>query len=91
MSKIRNSDILTPKQASKILNVNSKTLKRWAKSGKIREVRLPSGFSRYYREDLLNMNGQQITKEVSKEGKKQKLSLSTIILILWLYIKGLFK
>ena len=90
MSKLR-SDVLTPKQASRILNVSSRTLKRWAKMGKIREVRLPSGYSRYYREDLLNMKGQQLTKEVSKEGKKQKLSLSTIILILWLYFKGLFK
>jgi len=50
-------EIIKPKEASEILSVNTKTLKRWAKSGKIRDVKLPSGFSRYYRKDILRIKG----------------------------------
>lgn len=52
--KILEADsLLSPREASKLLHVNYRTLWRWAvKENRIRFVRLPSGHLRYYKEDL---------------------------------------
>ena len=85
--KSKNDEVLTPGQASRILKVNPRTLKRWASHGKIRESRLPSGHSRYYKNDILAIG----TKQVMNESRKEKLSLLSIMVLLWLWIKGLIK
>lgn len=53
-------DLLSPKEAARLLNVSYKTLWRWWKEGKIRAVRLPSGRLKYYRAEI-----EKIVKESS--------------------------
>ena len=45
-------ELITPKEACKMLGVSTSTLRRWAYQGKIRYVKLPSGRLRYYRSDI---------------------------------------
>jgi len=45
-------ELITPKEACRMLGVSASTLRRWAYQGKIRYVRLPSGRLRYYRSDI---------------------------------------
>ena len=46
-------ELLSPKEAARMLGVNYRTLWRWAKKeGKIRYIELPSGRLRYYREEI---------------------------------------
>ncbi|MBS7248404.1 MAG: helix-turn-helix domain-containing protein [Candidatus Jordarchaeales archaeon] len=45
-------ELITPKEARKILKVSNKTLWLWYKKGLIRGVRLPSGKLRYYKSDI---------------------------------------
>lgn len=46
------AELLSPKDAAAVLRVSPETLRRWAASGKIRHVALPSGRVRFRREDL---------------------------------------
>jgi len=43
--------LLTPNEASRMLNVSYKALWRWWKEGKIGAVRLPSGRLRYFKDE----------------------------------------
>ena len=45
-------ELITLKEARKMLGVSASTLRRWAYQGKIRYVELPSGRLRYYRSDI---------------------------------------
>jgi len=45
-------ELITPKEACRMLRVSASTLRRWAYQGKIRYVRLPSGKLRYYKSDI---------------------------------------
>ncbi len=45
-------ELITPKEARKILKVSNKTLWSWYRKGLIRAVRLPSGKLRYYKSDI---------------------------------------
>jgi len=49
---LMSEELITPKEACKMLGVSASTLRRWAYQGKIRYVRLPSGRLRYYRSDI---------------------------------------
>jgi len=49
---MREKELIEPKIVKKMLGVASSTLRRWAKEGKIRYVRLPSGRLRYYKSDI---------------------------------------
>jgi excisionase family DNA binding protein len=40
--------LLRPAQAAEALNIDVKTLARWATQGRIHSIRLPSGHRRYY-------------------------------------------
>ena len=51
-SKEQESNLLSPKEASKMLGVSYKTLWRWAKEGKIHAVRLPTRHHRYPKEEI---------------------------------------
>ena len=47
------SELLTIRQAAKILNVHVETLRRWDKSGKLKAIRISSrGDRRYRKEDI---------------------------------------
>lgn len=47
------SELLTIRQAAKILNVNVETLRRWDKKGKLEAIRISSrGDRRYRKEDI---------------------------------------
>lgn len=43
------SELLTIRQAAKILNVNVETLRRWDKSGKLKAIRIGTRGDRRYR------------------------------------------
>ncbi|RLE67563.1 MAG: hypothetical protein DRJ43_07195 [Thermoprotei archaeon] len=45
-------ELITPKEACRMLGVSASTLRRWAYQGKIRYVKLPSGRLRYYKSDI---------------------------------------
>jgi predicted site-specific integrase-resolvase len=45
-------ELIPPRKAAGILCVNQRTLLRWAKAGKIGSVILPSGFRRYYENEI---------------------------------------
>lgn len=40
-------DLLTPAEVAKMLRVDTKTVTRWAKSGKLAFIRTPGGHRRY--------------------------------------------
>ena len=44
--------ILKPEEAALMLGVSYKTLWRWARKGKIKYIKLPSGHLRYYKKDI---------------------------------------
>jgi len=45
-------ELLTTAQVARLLNVSQKTVARWARLGKIKAVRLPSGQLRIRRSDV---------------------------------------
>ncbi len=50
------SELLTIRQAAKILNVNVETLRRWDKSGKLEAIRIGTRRDRRYRKiDIENI------------------------------------
>ncbi len=47
------SELLTIRQAAKILNINVETLRRWDNKGKLKAIRISSrGDRRYRKEDI---------------------------------------
>jgi len=50
--------LLTPKEAAKMLGVHPLTLYRWAKKGKIKCIRTPSGRYRYPLKEILRILGK---------------------------------
>lgn len=45
-------DLLTPADAAALLGCSGETLRRWAKDGVVRHVKLPSGRRLFYRADI---------------------------------------
>lgn len=52
-----NDEYITTKEATKILQITSKTLRIWDKEGKIRTIRTPSNIRRYNNIDVQNIIG----------------------------------
>lgn len=52
---------VSPSEASKILGVSSQTLRRWAKSGKIDNIRSPNGHYRYKIDSLIQADRKKKT------------------------------
>lgn len=52
------TNLLTPKQAAKYLNVTTRTLHRWDKAGKIKSVRTPSGARRFPLDEIEKIIGK---------------------------------
>ncbi len=51
--KERKADpLLTPGEVARIFRVNPKTVTRWAASGKIKSLTLPSGHRRFHKKDV---------------------------------------
>jgi excisionase family DNA binding protein len=46
------SPLLTPSQVAKMLNVNPRTVSRWAREGRIQHVRTPGGQHRFWRAEI---------------------------------------
>jgi excisionase family DNA binding protein len=46
-------ELLTAGEAAVLLNLSDETLRRWAKTGRVRYVRLPSDQIRFRRRDIL--------------------------------------
>lgn len=52
-------ELLLPAEAARLLRVDPKTVSVWARKGRIRSARTPSGHRRYYAADIRAMlNGQ---------------------------------
>jgi excisionase family DNA binding protein len=51
----RESRLLTIAEAAEALNVSVVTLRRWAKSGKVKEYRLPNNHRRFREDDVKNL------------------------------------
>jgi len=47
MTDLSDDALLTPGEVARILRVDPKTVTRWARTGKLTAVRLPSGHLRY--------------------------------------------
>jgi excisionase family DNA binding protein len=45
-------DVLSSGEVARMFGVNSKTVTRWAKQGKIRSFLTPGGHFRFYRDDV---------------------------------------
>jgi putative resolvase len=45
-------ELLSPREAAKLLHVSVKTLYKWYRKGIIKAVRLPTGRLRYYKSDI---------------------------------------
>lgn len=45
-------DLLTPADAAELLGISGETLRRWAKEGTVRHVKLPSGRRLFYKADI---------------------------------------
>jgi excisionase family DNA binding protein len=52
----------SPKQASKILGVSTKTLQRWDNAGKIKAFRTEGGHRRIFESEILRLQGKSETK-----------------------------
>nr|CAO87231.1 unnamed protein product [Microcystis aeruginosa PCC 7806] len=46
-------NLITIREASGLLGVSIKTLRRWEQQGKISSIRTPGGHRRYRRQDIL--------------------------------------
>lgn len=49
---VSNSELLKAHEVAAQLNVSGETIRRWAKAGKLRHVKLPSGKVRFRAEDV---------------------------------------
>ena len=49
--------LLTPAQVASIFKVDSKTVSRWAKQGKLTSYRTPGGHRRYKEAEVLALSG----------------------------------
>ena len=45
-------ELLSPTEAARRLDINPKTLKRWANDGRIAYVRLPNGYLKFRADDV---------------------------------------
>jgi excisionase family DNA binding protein len=52
MTVAEQSDLLTPAEVAEIFRVNSKTVSRWAQSGKLSVVRTLGGHRRFRRSEV---------------------------------------
>ena len=59
-----NNEYVTTNQATKMLQISTKTISRWIKAGKISFITAPSGRKRFNIKDLYNLNSSlDVTKE----------------------------
>jgi excisionase family DNA binding protein len=50
--EIEHEQLLTPGEVAAMFRVDPKTVTRWAKAGKLRSVRTPTGQRRYYEAEV---------------------------------------
>ena len=55
-------DLLTPKEAAKLLTVSYPTIKQWIYAGKIRSVKTPGGHHRIPRSEVGHLIGQKVAR-----------------------------
>ena len=53
-------DLLTPKEAAKLLTVSYPTIKQWIYAGKIRSVKTPGGHHRIPRSEIGHLMGHKV-------------------------------
>lgn len=52
-----NELLLRPREVAEMLKVDPKTVTRWANSGTLKCIRLPSGQRRYFKADVMALLG----------------------------------
>lgn len=56
-------ELLTPKEAAKLLTVSYPTIKQWIYAGKIRSVKTPGGHHRIPRSEVGHLIGRKMARE----------------------------
>jgi excisionase family DNA binding protein len=49
------SPLMTPREVAVLFNVDTRTITRWAKAGKIKSVKTPGGHRRYVRAEMMEV------------------------------------
>lgn len=77
-------ELITPKEARRLLRVSNKTLWSWYKKGLIRAVRLPSGRLRYYKSDIdAILRGKRAENMIEK--LREALEKEENVIVAYLY------
>ena len=53
MSEDAGDELLTGRDVQRLLNISQATLDRWSKTGRLQPLRLPNGYRRYKRADVV--------------------------------------
>lgn len=56
----QNTEFLTPGQVAKLFNVRPRTVTRWADTGKLPYIRIPSGHRRYPKNAVMELLQAQL-------------------------------
>lgn len=66
----KEKDLLTPKEAAELLNIQQQTLIRWSKEGNIKSIRTKGGHRRYLRSDIFETEETNSIKENQTSRRK---------------------
>jgi molybdopterin-binding protein len=69
-------DLLTPKEAAKLLTVSYPTIKQWIYAGKIRSVKTPGGHHRIPRSEVGHLIGQKVARGPAVEERSSLDAIS---------------
>jgi molybdopterin-binding protein len=69
-------DLLTPKEAAKLLTVSYPTIKQWIYAGKIRSVKTPGGHHRIPRSEVGHLIGRKVERGPAVEERSSLDAIS---------------
>jgi molybdopterin-binding protein len=69
-------DLLTPKEAAKLLTVSYPTIKQWIYAGKIRSVKTPGGHHRIPRSEIGHLVGRKVARGPAVEERSSLDAIS---------------
>lgn len=63
MDPITTAELMMPGEAARMFGVTVSTVARWADAGRIRQIKTPGGYRRYFAEDVRAMAGSDAQAE----------------------------
>jgi excisionase family DNA binding protein len=63
MDPITTAELMMPGEAARLFGVTPNTVARWADAGKIRQIKTPGGYRRYFAEDVRALAGADAQAE----------------------------